>query len=56
MELVCRVGGDPAPEVFWGRVIPTGAQLPLERLVQEERGQVSELVVVPRNDFVFAFP
>ena len=40
VELVCRVGGDPPPEVFWARVSPAGAQLPLERLAQEERGQV----------------
>ena len=42
VELVCRVGGDPRPEVFWGRVAPKGAAMPTGRLRQEERGQVSK--------------
>jgi hypothetical protein len=47
VELVCRVGGDPQPEVFWGRVSPAGAQLPHERLTQEEQGQVIYLITFP---------
>ncbi|XP_018013475.1 protein sax-3 [Hyalella azteca] len=50
VELVCRVGGDPQPEVFWGRVSPAGAQLPHERLTQEEQGQVLRLRHVSPED------
>ncbi|KAF2358373.1 Fibronectin type III [Trinorchestia longiramus] len=50
VELVCRVGGDPQPEVFWGRVSPSGSQLPHERLTQEERGQVLRLRHVSPED------
>ncbi|RXG69829.1 Protein sax-3, partial [Armadillidium vulgare] len=38
LEMVCRVGGDPRPEVFWERVSP--GELPVERMTQEESGQV----------------
>ena len=38
LELVCRVGGDPPPEVFWEKLPP--GELPVERMTQEEGGQV----------------
>ena len=38
VELVCRVGGDPPPEVYWERAPP--GELPIERMIQEENGQV----------------
>ncbi|XP_076032123.1 roundabout homolog 2-like [Oratosquilla oratoria] len=39
VELVCRVGGDPPPEVFWHRVAPA-TELPLGRMDLEESSQI----------------
>lgn len=49
MELVCRVGGDPLPEVFWRRVEPPG-DLPLGRMALEEKSQVLRIHHVAPED------
>ncbi|CAL4113940.1 unnamed protein product, partial [Meganyctiphanes norvegica] len=49
IELVCRVGGDPQPEVFWRRLHPKG-ELPLGRMALEERSQVLRIHHVSPED------
>ena len=48
VELVCRVGGDPSPEVFWDRVGP--GELPVERMTLEENNQVLRIRHVAAED------
>ena len=48
VELVCRVGGDPTPQVTWKRFPPH--QLPQERMALEERGQVLRIRHLLRED------
>ncbi|KAL7638316.1 UNVERIFIED_CONTAM: hypothetical protein RMT77_010881 [Armadillidium vulgare] len=48
IELVCRVGGDPRPEVYWEKV--SGGDLPIERMSQEENGQVLRIRHVSAED------
>ena len=49
VELVCRVGGDPPPEVLWGRVDPPG-ELPLGRITLEENSQVPMEIYLETNE------
>lgn len=49
VELVCRVGGDPLPEVFWRRVDPPG-ELPVGRMTLEESSQVLRIHHVSPED------
>lgn len=49
VELVCRVGGDPPPEVFWRRLEPPG-ELPLGRMATEEKSQVLRIHHVAPED------
>ncbi|XP_042213023.1 protein sax-3-like isoform X2 [Homarus americanus] len=54
VELVCRVGGDPPPEVFWRRVEPPG-ELPLGRMALEENSQVLRIHhVAPEDQGVYS--
>ena len=54
VELVCRVGGDPPPEVFWRRVEPPG-ELPLGRMALEESSQVLRIHhVAPEDQGVYS--
>lgn len=54
VELVCRVGGDPPPEVFWRRVHPEG-DLPLGRMALEESSQVLRIHhVAPEDQGVYS--
>lgn len=54
VELVCRVGGDPPPEVFWRRVDPPG-DLPLGRMALEESSQVLRIHhVAPEDQGVYS--
>ncbi|XP_042881364.1 protein sax-3-like isoform X1 [Penaeus japonicus] len=54
VELVCRVGGDPPPEVFWRRVDPPG-ELPLGRMALEESSQVLRIHhVAPEDQGVYS--
>ena len=46
--MVCRVGGDPSPEVFWVRVGPDN--LPVERMTLEENNQVLRIRHVAPDD------
>ena len=55
VELVCRVGGDPPPEVFWRRLSPPGELMPSDRLVQEERGQVRQFFFVSTKKLINFF-
>ncbi|CAL4144045.1 unnamed protein product, partial [Meganyctiphanes norvegica] len=49
VELVCRVGGDPPPEVFWHRVQPS-RNLPLARMKLLDRSQVLKIQAVTHED------
>ncbi|CAL4075018.1 unnamed protein product, partial [Meganyctiphanes norvegica] len=54
VELVCRVGGDPPPEVFWRRVSPAG-ELPLGRMALEEQSQVLRIHhIAPEDQGIYA--
>ncbi|CAL4168015.1 unnamed protein product [Meganyctiphanes norvegica] len=49
VELICRVGGDPPPEVFWRKVAPAG-ELPLGRMALEEQSQVLRIHQITTED------
>ncbi|CAL4161973.1 unnamed protein product, partial [Meganyctiphanes norvegica] len=54
VELVCRVGGDPPPEVFWHRIQPS-RNLPLARMKLLDRSQVLKLqAVTPEDEGIYA--
>ncbi|CAL4090996.1 unnamed protein product, partial [Meganyctiphanes norvegica] len=54
VDLVCRVGGDPPPEVFWRRLAPAG-ELPLGRMALEEQSQVLRIHhIAPEDTGVYA--